>query len=73
MQKLSRKLRCEIHSVALGDRDGEAALEVRADIQESTLLEEVGAREVRRIDRVPIRRDGRLGSDAKPPHVAFGN
>ena len=35
-------LRCEIHAVALSDRDGEAAFEVRADIQESTLLEEWG-------------------------------
>lgn len=67
MQKLSRKLRCEIHSVALGDRDGEATLEVRADIQESTLLEEVGTREVRRIDRVPIRRfDTLFGPIARP-------
>jgi FkbM family methyltransferase len=56
MQRLSRRLRCEIHAVALGDHDGEAALEVRADIQESTLLEEVGPRRVRRIDRVPLRR-----------------
>ena len=55
MQRLSRRLRCEIHAVALGDHDGEAALEVRADIQESTLLEE-GPRRVRRIDRVPMRR-----------------
>jgi FkbM family methyltransferase len=56
MRRLSRRLRCEIHTVALADRDGEAALEVRSDIQESTLLEEVGPRRVRRIDRVPLRR-----------------
>ena len=56
MHRLSRRLHCEIHAVALGDRDGEAALEVRDDIQESTLLEEVGPRRVRRIDRVPLRR-----------------
>ena len=56
MQRLSRRLHCELHTVALGDHDGEAALEVRADIRESTLLEEVGPRRVRRIDRVPLRR-----------------
>ena len=67
MHKLARRLRCEVHSVALGDRDGEAALEVRADIQESTLLEEVGERQVRRIDRVPIRRfDTLFGRIARP-------
>src|SRR5215475_19157 len=36
MRRLSRRLRCEIHAVALADRNGEAELEVRADIQEST-------------------------------------
>jgi len=56
MKRLARRLRCQIHVVALGDRDGEAALEVRDDIQESTLLEEMGPRRVRRIDRVPMRR-----------------
>lgn len=67
MQKLSRRLRCDIHPVALGDHDGEAALEVRADIQESTLLEEVGLRNVRRVDRVPIRRfDTFFGPIARP-------
>lgn len=67
MQRLSRRLRCEIHSVALGDRDAEVALEVRADIQESTLLEEVGPRQVRRIDRVSMRRfDSLFGPIARP-------
>jgi len=56
MQRLARRLRCEVHAVALGDSEGMATLEVRADIQESTLLEEVGPRRVRRIDRVPLRR-----------------
>ncbi|MBN9541271.1 MAG: FkbM family methyltransferase [Reyranella sp.] len=56
MQRLAKQLRCELHAVALADRDGEAALEVRGDIQESTLLEEVGPRRIRRIDRVPLRR-----------------
>jgi FkbM family methyltransferase len=67
MRRLSRQLRCEIHTVALGDRDGEVALEVRADIQESTLLEEVGPREVRRIDRVAMRRfDSLFGPIERP-------
>jgi FkbM family methyltransferase len=68
MHRLSRRLQCEIHTVALGDRDGEAALEVRDDIQESTLLEEVGPRRVRRIDRVPLRRFDMLftGPFARP-------
>src|SRR5689334_13855330 len=56
MRRLARRLRCEIHTVALGDRDGTAMLEVRDDIQESTLLEEVGPRRMRRVDRVPMRR-----------------
>jgi FkbM family methyltransferase len=68
MRRLSRRLRCEVHTVALGDRDGETALEVRADIQESTMLEEMGPRQVRRIDRVPLRRfDGLFsGPIARP-------
>ena len=42
--------------MALGDHEGTATLEIRADIQESTLLEEVGPRQVRRVDCVPMRR-----------------
>jgi FkbM family methyltransferase len=56
MKKLARRLRCEIHPLALGDRDGEATLEIRSDIQGSTLLEEVGPRQFLRFDRVPVRR-----------------
>lgn len=56
VEKLARRLRCEIHPVALGDHDGEAQLEVRPDIQGSTLLEEVGERDFLRFDRVPMRR-----------------
>jgi FkbM family methyltransferase len=63
MRRLSRRLRCQIHAVALADRNGEAALEVRADIQESTLLEELGPRRVRRVDRVPLRRFDALFSE----------
>lgn len=67
MQRLARRLRCELHSVALGDRNGDVALEVRADIQESTLLEELGPRQVRRVDRVPMRRfDTLFGPIARP-------
>jgi FkbM family methyltransferase len=67
MERLSRQLRCEIHAVALGDRDGDAVLEVRSDIQESTLFEEVGPRQVRRFDRVTIRRfDSLFGPIEKP-------
>lgn len=66
MQRLSRRLRCQIHTVALADHEGEAAFEVRADIQESTLLEEVGPRQVRRIDRVPLRRFDNLFSEPIP-------
>ena len=67
MQRLARRLRCDIHPVALGDHDGTASLEVRADIQESTLLEEVGPRRVRRVDRVPLRRfDALFGAIVGP-------
>lgn len=67
MRRLSRRLRCEVHAVALGERNGEAALEVRADIQESTLLEEMGPRRVRRVDRVPLRRfDALFGPITRP-------
>ncbi len=67
MRRLARRLRCDIHPVALGDREGMVSLEVRADIQESTLLEEVGPRRVRRIDRVPLRRfDLLFDSFARP-------
>ena len=67
MQRLARRLRCQVHPVALGDHEGTAMLEVRADIQESTLLEEVGPRRVRRHDRVPLRRfDALFGPIMRP-------
>ncbi len=67
MEKLARRLHCEVHPLALGDRDGEATLEVRSDIQGSTLLEEVGPREFVRFDRVPVRRfDALFASFARP-------
>jgi hypothetical protein len=62
MQRLSRHLKCDVHALALADRDGEAMLEIRADIQGSTLLEEVGPREVLRHERVPLCRFDRLFS-----------
>jgi hypothetical protein len=67
MRRLARRLRCEVHALALGDHDGEAMLEIRADIQGSTLLEEFGPRDVLRFDRVPLRRfDGLFASFARP-------
>ena len=67
MQKLAKKLRCQVHPVALSDHDGTATLEVRADIQESTLLEEVGPRRVRRHDQVAVRRfDSLFGPILRP-------
>jgi len=56
MERLSRRLRCLIHPVALGNHEGEAMLEIRPNIQGSTLREEVGARDELRFDRVPLRR-----------------
>ncbi len=60
MEQLSKRLRCEIHSLALGDHEGHATLEIRADIQGSTLLEEVGPRDVLRFDHVRVRRFDKL-------------
>jgi FkbM family methyltransferase len=60
MARLCRRLRCEVHPVALGDHDGEAKMEIRADIQGSTLLEEVGPRDFLRFDYVPMRRFDKL-------------
>jgi hypothetical protein len=51
MRRLSRRLRCQVHAVALGDREGETALEVRADIQESTVLTVKGGAEVESVVR----------------------
>jgi FkbM family methyltransferase len=67
MQKLARRLGGEIHALALGDRDGEVLLEVRPDVQGSTLLEEVGPRQVLRHEHVPMRRFDRIiGTFARP-------
>jgi FkbM family methyltransferase len=67
MRSLSRQLRCEIHPVALGDREGEVTIEIRPDIQAATLLEDVTPREILRHDRVPLRRfDLLIGEIARP-------
>ena len=67
MEKLARRLNCQIHTLALGDRDGEAALEVREDFQESTLFQEEGPRRARRVDRVAMRRfDSLFGAIKRP-------
>ncbi|MGH8431171.1 MAG: FkbM family methyltransferase, partial [Solimonas sp.] len=67
MRVLSRRLHCEIHPVALGDREGEATVEIRPDIQGATLLEDVAPHEILRHDRVPLRRfDSLIGEIARP-------
>ncbi|HYD05347.1 MAG TPA: FkbM family methyltransferase [Reyranella sp.] len=70
LQRIARSLSCEIHPLALGDRNGEATLEVRADIQGSTLLEEVGDRDWLRFERVPILRFDTLFADIPRPALA---
>ena len=67
MRRLARELDCEIHCVALGDRDGETTIEIRPDIQGATLLEDLGPREIVRQDNVPLRRfDFLIGDFARP-------
>lgn len=67
MRLLSRRMRCDIHPVALGDRDGETTIEIRPDIQAATLLEDVTPHEIVRHDRVPLRRfDSLIGDIARP-------
>ena len=60
MKKLAGRLQSEVHALALGDHDGEVKLEIRADIQGSTLLEEIGQRDFVRFERVPMRRFDKL-------------
>jgi FkbM family methyltransferase len=67
MHKIVKRLRGEVHAVALGDHEGEVTLEVRPDVQGSTLLEEVGPRQVLRFERVPMRRfDKMIGGFQRP-------
>jgi len=70
MLKLMRRRRGQVHALALGDHDGEAKLEIRADVQGSTLLEEVGEREFLRFERVPMRRFDRLFTTFARPALA---
>src|SRR4051794_7499105 len=70
MERIARSLPCQIHSLALGDRDGEATLEVRADIQGSTLLEEVGERDYLRFETVPLQRFDTLFPRIERPALA---
>jgi len=67
MRRIVGQLDGEILNVALGDRDGEAALEIRSDIQGSTLFEEWGSRDVLRTERVPLRRFDRVIGDFRRP------
>jgi len=67
LQRIARSLSCQIHPLALGDRDGEARLEVRSDIQGSTLLEEVGERDFLRFETVAMQRFDTLFPHVKGP------
>jgi FkbM family methyltransferase len=67
MKRLTRELRCDIHRVALGDRDGETTIEIRPDIQAATLCEDLTPRRVVRRDTVPLRRfDTLIGRFDRP-------
>lgn len=67
MGRIARHLKCETLNIALGDRDDEASIEIRADIQGSTLFEECGPRGVLRMDRVAMRRfDSVVGHFERP-------
>lgn len=70
LQRIARSLSCQIHPLALGDRNGEAQLEVRADIQGSTLLEEVGERDYLRFETVPMQRFDTLFPRVEGPALA---
>lgn len=56
MQRIARHLNAQILNIALGDRDGEAMIEIRSDIQGSTLFEEIGPRDFLRKENVKVRR-----------------
>lgn len=67
MKKIARGLKCEILNLAFGDHDGDAVMEIRADIQGSTLFEELGPRSVLRTQTVPVRRfDTVIGPFERP-------
>ena len=67
MQRIARRLNAQILNLALGDRDGEAMIEIRADIQGSTLFEEIGPRDFLRKESVKVRRfDTVIGAFERP-------
>jgi FkbM family methyltransferase len=72
MRKIARRLGrgAQVHAVALGDQDGEVRLEIRADVQGSTLLEEVGQRDFLRFETVPMRRFDNLFTRFARPALA---
>jgi FkbM family methyltransferase len=72
MRKIARRLGrgAQVHALALGDHDGSARFEIRADIQGSTLLEEVGERDFLRFETVPMRRFDRLFTRFARPALA---
>ncbi len=70
MHKIAQRLEAEVHPVALGDRDGQVMLEVRPDVQGSTLLEEVGPRRILRHETVPMRRFDALIDTFERPALA---
>jgi FkbM family methyltransferase len=70
MRELRRRLRCEIHSIALGDHEGDVMIEIRPDIQGATLLEDFTPREIVRHDRVPMRRFDALFDEIARPALA---
>jgi FkbM family methyltransferase len=67
MRRIARRLDAEILNLALGDRDGDVVMEIRSDIQGSTLFEECGPREILRQESVPLRRfDTVIGAFERP-------
>jgi FkbM family methyltransferase len=70
LERIARSLNCQIHPLALGDCDGEAKFEIRADIQGSTLLEEVGERDFLRFETVPMQRFDTLFPRVERPALA---
>lgn len=69
MRFLERQLRCQVHPLALGDRDGDVDIEIRPDIQAATIFEDAGEREIVRHDRVPMRRFDALIDDIARPSL----
>jgi FkbM family methyltransferase len=67
MQRIGRRLQSEVLNLALGDRDGDVLIEIRSDIQGSTLFEECGPRDMLRQQKVPLRRfDSVIGPFQRP-------